>query len=296
VDMTADGVPAFGYNKEIRNYDTTIMAFVGFNLSSPMLQQAELRQAVAAAVDREAIVTNVYKGNGVSAVLPLHPAAQWYDGELAQAFGFDMERAEALVREAKRAAAAAMPTGASSEPVSASPPVSDAPSEPSDEPETILRFLVSSENAAPYESAVRIVQNLTELGFQAEIVEKEYADYVTALEAGDFDLYYGEVKLTADFDLTPLLSGGLNFGGVNDGYYVKLILDFLTASGTRKSSAANKLCAYILENAPLAVIGFKQHSVVTARGAVIGMKPLQGNLFGNVTAWTINLDEIGAGS
>ena len=30
--------------------------------------------------------------------------------------------------------------------------------------------------------------------------------FLTRLESGDFDLYYGECRLTADWDLTALLS------------------------------------------------------------------------------------------
>lgn len=42
-----------------------------------------------------------------------------------------------------------------------------------------------------------------------------WADYTAALAAGSFDLYYGEVRLTADWNLAPLLATGgrLNYGG-----------------------------------------------------------------------------------
>ena len=48
-----------------------------------------------------------------------------------------------------------------------------------------------------------------------EVVELPWDEYLTALEAGDFDLYFGEIRLTADWDLTDLLSIGapLNYGG-----------------------------------------------------------------------------------
>ena len=53
----------------------------------------------------------------------------------------------------------------------------------------------------------------------AGVVQSE-ADFATnaALAAGKFDLYYGEVKLTADWDLRSLLAtgGALNYGGYSD--------------------------------------------------------------------------------
>lgn len=44
--------------------------------------------------------------------------------------------------------------------------------------------------------------------------EEPYDTYVSMLQSGSFDAYYGETQLTPDFDLRPLLSpqGGLNYG------------------------------------------------------------------------------------
>lgn len=74
-----------------------------------------------------------------------------------------------------------------------------------------------------------------------------------ALKAGDFDLYYGECKLTADWDLSPLLSpgGALNYGGVRDTQLETLLTAFRTASeGEGRQTAARELCSYLKEQAP----------------------------------------------
>ena len=46
-------------------------------------------------------------------------------------------------------------------------------------------------------------------------------DYVAALEKGDFDLYLAEVRLTADFDLTALITAGgsLTYGGYDENVF-----------------------------------------------------------------------------
>ena len=40
------------------------------------------------------------------------------------------------------------------------------------------------------------------MGITVKLRELSWDDHITALEDGDFDIYYGEVKLTADFDLS----------------------------------------------------------------------------------------------
>lgn len=53
---------------------------------------------------------------------------------------------------------------------------------------------------------------------KARVDNLPFEEYISALEAGRFDLYLGEVALTADFDLSALLAsdGALNYGRWQD--------------------------------------------------------------------------------
>ena len=66
--------------------------------------------------------------------------------------------------------------------------------------------------------ARQIAAAFTAAGAATETVELPWEEYTAALAAGRFDLYYGEVRLTADWDVSSLLAtgGSLNYGGWSD--------------------------------------------------------------------------------
>src|SRR5699024_3372532 len=70
-------------------------------------------------------------------------------------------------------------------------------------------------------------------GISATLTKLEWDSYISALEKGDFDLYLGEVRLTADFDLPPLIpaGGALNYGGYSDTETAQLLQTYRAASG-----------------------------------------------------------------
>lgn len=75
------------------------MPYVGFNLTNPDLQEVRLRQAVAHAVDRERIATEIYRGAATPGSLPWSPSSPAYDAAAAQHYRHDPQRARELVAE-----------------------------------------------------------------------------------------------------------------------------------------------------------------------------------------------------
>jgi len=72
----------------------------------------------------------------------------------------------------------------------------------------------------PYRSAVAgfVRSELASAGVAVTAVPLSYADYVSRLNAGTYDLYLGEVRLTPNMDLFPLLAGGsAGYGVAPDG-------------------------------------------------------------------------------
>ena len=59
---------------------------------------------------------------------------------------------------------------------------------------------------------------LNDLGFNITVKSMEYTEYKNALLQGNFDLYYGEVRLSPNFDLSPFFgaTGTLNYGSLSD--------------------------------------------------------------------------------
>ena len=80
------------------------------------------------------------------------------------------------------------------------------------------KMIVCSDSRSRVNAAQAVVDALNALGFKLTLEELEYDDYHAALRAGNFDLYYGEVRLPPNFDLSAFFSanGSLNYGGLAD--------------------------------------------------------------------------------
>ena len=134
-----------------------------------------------------------------------------------------------------------------------------------------------------------IAENLSLLDWKITVKALPWEDYLSALSAGDFDLYYGEVRLTADWDITSLIGtgGSLNYGGYTNTVTDGLLQSF--ASSGDRAYAARQLCAHLLTTAPIAPICFQQDILLTHDGVVSGMTPTVTSIFSGLENWTIQL-------
>lgn len=102
------------------------------------------------------------------------------------------------------------------------------------------------------------------------------------MPAGSFDLYYGEVRLTADWNLAPLLATGgrLNYGGWSDARCDQLLE--AARSALDQKAALSTLCRYLLLQTPILPVCFKSVSVLYAANTVLRpFPPLPLNRFTN---------------
>ena len=118
-----------------------------------------------------------------------------------------------------------------------------------------------------------------------------WEEYAAALAAGEFDLYCGEVKLTADWDLSSLLGtgGALNYGGWADERTDQLLTSF--AASTDRAAAASTLCSYLKAQAPILPVCFKSTSVLMQNNVLEGLTPTMAEPFYNLFSCTIHLRE-----
>ena len=78
------------------------LAYVGFNLSDPILSNDKVREALSTAIDRKTLVDGVYaNGDGELSVLPV-PKVSWGYSEEQEALvpAYDVEKAKSLLAEA----------------------------------------------------------------------------------------------------------------------------------------------------------------------------------------------------
>lgn len=260
VDVDLMGTNALGYSGSYETWDyaTTDFLYLGFNAQSGLCRTAEVRRALSRAIDRDSIAQADFASHAVAAALPVHPFSSMYDDTLAKVLSYDPEQLSAELVSLK------------------------AEGRP-------LVLLVNSENSAKVRAAQRIADQLSAAGMSVTVSKPAFDDYVKALQEGTFDLYLGEVMLTADFDLYPLLgsSGALNYGRWQDGQGDTLLSSLHMAEGTGRQTAAAALFAYLNDQVPIAPVCFKNSSVLTQWGRLSGLAPVQGNAFYRLENWRI---------
>jgi len=312
LELTATGEPQLAATREMRHFEASLMDYVGFNVQRPEMRRPEVRQAIGYAINRAYITENIMRGGAAPSVLPVHPSVSYFDHGLAAQFAFDLNLARRILAgestvdmpltqdtdEENDAGdddnRPAQPDGEDYDPDDAYGYNNNDEDEADEPPPTQLTLLVASGNTNRMEVAVYIAASIAELGYQVIIDDRPYNEFLWALEQGNFDLFYGQVRLQPDFDLAELLFGNLAFGGVNILIDRRLLDDFLASGQSDRGERAYRLHRELLTQTPFTVIGFRHLSVATQRGVVIGMQPTQENLYNNIWEWIVDLPSVEA--
>ena len=126
-------------------------------------------------------------------------------------------------------------------------------------------MLVCSSSYIRVQAANEVARLLKSLGFNITVKSMEYTEYKQALLQGNFDLYYGEVRLSPNFDLSPFFgaTGTLNYGDLSDSTMMNLCSMALVNSGNTYN-----LYKRVCERGYITPILFKSYALYTTRGAV----------------------------
>lgn len=242
-----------------RDADTTAMQYIGFNLQRSLLTDPAVRRALSLGIDRNTVAGAYLSGHALAAQFPLSPVSPLYPTELEDAYSYSAF--------AHAMDAAGLNSGA----------------------ERHLTLLVNEENSFKVSAARYIAASLSAFDLKITVKALPWADYLAALAAGDYDLYYAETRLTADWDMTALTGTG---GSLNYSQYSDPVLDQLMAgcaSSQDRASAINTLCARMKQQAPILPVCFKRTSVLTQSGVVEGLTPTAADPFHRLEDCTIHL-------
>lgn len=259
-DPTGDMAAAAG-QPDAANRPTSILQFIGFNTRRGVFAEAAARAAFSRGIQREMLVDAFLSGHAQAAYFPISPLSRLYPGDLAVPYAYE-ETLTALQ-------SAGQDTGEKRE----------------------LTLLVNQENSFRLANAQYIAENLSLLDWRITVRALPWEEYLAALGSGDFDLYYGEAKLTADWDLRDLMGtgGALNYGGYTSEAVDAALLDF--AGATDRAASARQLCTLLRSEAPMAPICFQSDTVLTHTGVAEGVAPTPGYTFAGLEKWTIHLAE-----
>lgn len=267
-DLTGAGALGYSGTYETHDYPTTQMLYVGFQTADGRpCAQPELRLALSRAMDRSSVLTSMLSGHGTAATLPLSPLHPDYDAELAATLDYDIAAARQLLAGLGYTAGedGILRRGRN---------------------RLSLTLVVNNDSATRMAIADYLAGSFRELGVDIQVQMLAWADYQQALRSGAFDLFLGEVRLTGDFDIQPLVTGELNCGS----YTSRAVADGLeklrpVADDILRRSLRQELFGLLAEELPFAPLCFKNHSLLLRWGMLSGVEPTRGDLLGDPARW-----------
>lgn len=170
------------------------LVFLGVNAAHSSLAGAETRTALSLALDRVRIAEGAFGGYAEAAetVFP----SPFVSGVTVTSLATGADREAA---KAKLAAQGYVTPDATTTTANRS----------GKKPTTLsLTLLVNGDNGFKSAMAELVRDQLQGVGVNVTVQSLSFADYQSALKRGQYDLYIGEVRLTANMDLTPLLTKG----------------------------------------------------------------------------------------
>lgn len=169
----------------------TDLVYIGINESNDLLRNPEIRYAISSALNRQAICQTAYYNNATAASGFFHP--DFKATKSLQNIKVDNDLKIAIENLDK---------------IGYNSLDSDGYKTNSAGKRVRLSLLVNSDNASRVAAADMIAKQLKEAGIEITVIKKSYTDYLASLQNGDFGLYLGEIRLTANMDLASLLVPG----------------------------------------------------------------------------------------
>ena len=256
-DLTATGSEGSFGESDVYDADSAAMLYLGFNTRRAPLGSSAVRCAMSAAFDRDAIVSTLLSGHASTAQFPIPQCAALYPAGLS-------------------IPAAPLTQALSDERVT--------PARPKE-----LTLLVNEESGFRRSVAEHLCRRLSVGALTVTLKAVPWEDYLEALASGDFDLYLGEARLTADWNTAALIGtyGALNYGGYADAEMDRLLAAFLA---DENETTAQAYFRYFAANAPITPICFKAISTQIPTGLAEGLSPTAQNPFYGFEHWTFHLD------
>lgn len=243
LDPNAPSALGFSGDFSLWSVQTTVLQYVGFNLRSGVFANGGLRSALTYAIDRSAIVQEDMQGFGVPAVLAALPGSSHEVTELKNKVVYEPQKLKANV-------------------ISTAEPVI---------------MIVSTPGSQRALTAQRIADSLEACGIDVELQTLSPERFRSALQKGEFDLYYAEARLSPDGDLSPFFTSQLGYGGLS-GYDEMLSLcDHARAN----SGNAYDLHKAILTDGLLCPVAFKQYALYVHQDTLQGVSP-------KLNGWILN--------
>ena len=264
---------------EIRGMNTCNLHYIGFNMKSKTVAYEGIRYAFNFAFDREDIVEQ-FGGYALAANLPVSPACAWYDQAYAKQYNYNIEQTKLVfenlgLKDYDEDGYLELKNGGSLQ-------------------ELDIDFVICGASSIKSNVASKFASDMASLGLKITVRELPWEEYCAAIASGDFDMYYAEVRLTPDFDLSMLTGKDMrmNYGGIEDTMLDELIERYLGADDANRKSFCADMCAQIANMGYIIPLCFEKHQMITHRGVIEGIKASEFDPLYNFANWKIKFENV----
>ena len=279
-DPTAPSNLGYGSANEIRAFNTTNLHYVGFNVYSSIFASEPMRLAMNYAFDRDYLKAQM-GGYAEATAIPVNPACPWYDKELNSQYTYNLDVCRNIFKnlgfdDYDKDGYYEMKAGEDNY------------------TEVNIRFLVCADSSPKVNVARKFAQDLDSMGIQVTLLEYTWKDYLAAVEAGNFDMYYAETRINPDFDVSTVIGTGgrMNYGMWSSESVDNAISEYLGASAEDRVAACSNMCSTICSGGHFITLCFEKHQMITHRGVIVGVKVNENNPLTNVANWTISFENV----
>ncbi len=254
------------------------------NHSAWRLKDANVRKAIAYALDRREIISRCYYNHAVAVDVPIPPDSWLYDSA-SKVYDTNVSKAKELlessgwmdydgdgIRELREEGGIS---------------------------KLKLTLLVNDtpDNLIRKDVASLIKSQLAQVGIEIEVVSSPWGeganDYMTALTAGGFDLALAGINLERSPDLSALLSaaGSRNYGKFSSDAMDGLVSK-VNSSASEKELKANmaSLTAKFTEELPFVMLYFRTYSIAYSAELTISADIRDTDLYRSVEKWHLSKD------
>ncbi|TCT17103.1 peptide/nickel transport system substrate-binding protein [Natranaerovirga pectinivora] len=248
---------------KVNEYTSYFYDFIGFNFNNPLLNDKNIRQAIAYGINRDVMNRQLFLNSSTIIDVPLH-ANSWLNNTVVR-YEFNSETASELLKNSGFITA-------NEENVLVN-----------ENNQTLtFKLIVNEDDSVKVQMADAIKEQLKNIGIYININALDSETYSTSLSEGNYDLVVGSWKLSPIPDLTFAFHTGSNRNFIN---YSTEQMDNLLSQSYRAyrenniTRAYNELLGYIQEELPYFSLYFRGSAVILNRDVYGELNPSTYNAF-----------------
>ena len=260
-------------DRQISEYSTNYIDYIGFNWNRKIFFDKNLRKAFAFVLPKENIIESVYLSHAEITNTMINPSSWLYEENVVN-YNYNIEHAKTLLDE------------------SGFFDVDDDGIREKiiDGKKYILSFsiLVNSENDERKQIASKFMEGLKAIGVNAVIESVSYDEYVERLNSKNFDIYIGGIKQSIIPDLTYILGthGDMNFSSYSDETMDNLLHLSKTAINDNDMKLAfSNLQKYIADEVAYIPVAYRNSAIFANKRIGGELSLTETNVYGNIYKW-----------